>query len=502
MKKIISTIITILILVPLAFVSCDLDRFPYSDIELSQGMKNIGDIRKLTDGGYSLLRNGTYGSHMITQDIQADLLHSTPAFGNRFGLPYSWDNFTPSDYDLEVQWELNYRLISNANNVINNHGNIVLEGENDENLLSQFLGEVYFMRALAYSRLVERFAKDYEPTTAENDPGVPLLLEFDIENKPARSSVAAVYDQIFKDIEAARTNFNKVDWSKAVSTTLNNGSNMRFTPETLSSFEARMYLYTHEWDKAIQTAEAVIESGKFPLVSSEADFKAMWVDDACSEIIMHLYGDAEKETVNTNSNYTSYQNNEQAYMPDYIPEKWVVDMYDDEDYRKSAYLLNDVVLLETTKYTDLYILNKYPRTTRFSASGNTFHYPILFRIAEMYLIVAEASSHSTNAAGLKRLNELRAARGLDALTGLSGESLLEAVKVERTKEMLGEGVRLSDLKRWKMPMKRSAPQNEQAALPGNMLKEIPAGHDKFVWGIPGTDIQLNPNLKDAQNPGW
>lgn len=497
MKKIILITLTAAA-VSLGFNSCDLDRFPYSEIELSQGMQTVSDVRKLTDGSYSILRAGTYGRHMMTQDIQSDIFHATLSYGNRYGLPYSWDNFNSTDYDLEAQWEFAYLLITNVNNIIANHETVTLENESEENLMAQYLGEAYMMRAIAYSRLIERFAKDYEPASAASDPGVPVLLEFDIDNKPPRSSVQEVYDQIFADIAAAKAQFAKVDWDKATATALAGGSNMRFTPDAATAFEARMYLYTHQWDKAITAAESVISSNKYPLTTTEEDFVALWVDDQGTEIIMHLYGDEVKEGMNTNGNYTSYSNSEKTYMPDYLPEQWVVDLYGDGDHRKAAYLLNADVQIEAAVYTDLYVFNKYPRTTRFSASGDTRHYPMLFRSAELYLIVAEAAVHNSNAAGLKRLNELRVARGLEEISALS----LDAVKEERTKELMGEGVRLSDLKRWNMPLSRGAAQKDDAVIPGNKDKQVAAGADKFVWAIPSIDIQLNPNLKNAQNPGW
>jgi hypothetical protein len=157
-----------------------------------------------------------------------------------------------------------------------------------------------------------------------------------------------------------------------------------------------------------------------------------------------------------------------------------------------------------TDYTGVYILNKNPFTTNYSTSGEYKHIPIVFMIAEMYLISAEAAAQSvsTEAAALATLNVLRQTRGLSAISSLSGQALMTEIRNERTRELFCEGFRLDDLKRWKLDMKRSDPQNSVIAAPGPVRLEVAAGNDKFVWGIPREDIMTNPNLRGQQNQGW
>ena len=106
--------------------------------------------------------------------------------------------------------------------------------------------------------------------------------------------------------------------------------------------------------------------------------------------------------------------------------------------------------------------------------------------------------------GLDKLNDLRVARGLSVLENISGDALMNAVKEERTREMLAEGNRLDDLKRWHLGFTRSEPQNMDLILGGSNTfeKTVSADDNKFVWGIPTNDITTNPNIKDQQNPGW
>ncbi|MBE0674021.1 MAG: RagB/SusD family nutrient uptake outer membrane protein, partial [Bacteroidales bacterium] len=79
-----------------------------------------------------------------------------------------------------------------------------------------------------------------------------------------------------------------------------------------------------------------------------------------------------------------------------------------------------------------------------------------------------------------------------------------AVKEERLRELLCEGTRIDDLKRWKMGFTRGTPQNTAFLNVGTdfNLKTVLATDDKFVWGIPTNDLTTNPNLATSQNPGW
>ena len=152
---------------------------------------------------------------------------------------------------------------------------------------------------------------------------------------------------------------------------------------------------------------------------------------------------------------------------------------------------------------NLYGFNKYPYTKKFSSSGNFAHSPILFRTAEVYLIAAEAAARQGNlTGGLNYLNALRKARGLANAAPATADDLLAEVKLERTRELVGEGFHFYDLKRWHQGMDRKA-QGVQDELPLNSSFtniQVQAGDNRFVWGIPSKDINLNKELK--QNEGW
>ena len=124
---------------------------------------------------------------------------------------------------------------------------------------------------------------------------------------------------------------------------------------------------------------------------------------------------------------------------------------------------------------------KYPS----GLTGNDPFY--ISRIAEMYLIYAEAAAEAANnpAAGLERLNQLRVKRGLPPISPATMEAFRDAIQQERRVELAFEGVRWTDLKRT-----------------GRAIEVLPnvTNPDQLLYPIPTTELDVNPNL--VQNPGY
>ena len=134
------------------------------------------------------------------------------------------------------------------------------------------------------------------------------------------------------------------------------------------------------------------------------------------------------------------------------------------------------------------------------------HKPKLFRIAEQYLIAAEAAYRNGDEANaLVYLNRLRASRGLTTALTATGDALFTEIQNERNRELAFEGFRLHDIKRWGLGVVRGTPQNTDAIFtsPANEYHQlnISAGYYKMTWPIPATDITYEKG-KWKQNPGW
>ena len=69
----------------------------------------------------------------------------------------------------------------------------------------------------------------------------------------------------------------------------------------------------------------------------------------------------------------------------------------------------------------------------------------------------------------------------------SQDKLLAAIQDERAKELIGEGFRLTDLKRWNLGFERTPQEGTIDGSNYNSLK-VSAGSKKYVWLIPQHEI--------------
>ncbi|ADF51044.1 MAG: RagB/SusD family nutrient uptake outer membrane protein [Zunongwangia sp.] len=481
----------------ISFIGCDdLKRFPYDAIEQSQSFQTVNDAATWNNGLYASFRGVLYGQYMFSTDVQADQLNATLDYGNRNGNPHRWEGFLADDYTVRDVWFGYYARISDLNAAIEGMSTIVTDSPEEEAELERYIADAYFARAFYYHNLVVRYASDYDPASASSDLGVPLMLQYDISARPSRSTVEQVYQQILADIDAARPALSQVSGEQGA---------QRFNADVLTAFEARVKFYMEDWAGAKAAADELINSGDYPLINNQADFRDMWVNDYDQEVIMQVYVEAPNELANTNSIYLGFSGGTGLFTPDFLPTQWMVDLYEDDDIRKDVYFLNDTIVMSSITYTDLFMVNKYPGNPDLWTGANTNYQqaPKVFRIAEMYLISAEAALSISESQALAPLNELRQARGLSAVDA-SGSALVDAVREERTRELAFEGFRLDDLRRWDLGFTRRDPQNTDPLQPGAnyYTKSVEASNPKFIWGVPTNDILINPGLAGEQNPGW
>lgn len=517
MNKIyLKTIPGVIMMLLMMMSSCNLDRLPSNAIPEHMSLKTVEHVKFWEAGFMAGLRTVQKGIFENLQDVQADQLNASIGFANNMVDAYAWESFKAANEDLGSVWHAYYNRIKNINYALPRFSQIPAKTAEDRAIIDRATGVGHFLRAYYYFNLSIRYAKPYNAETAETDLGVPLVLIYDQYGMPARATNKAVYEHILNvDIKEAKRLLGSMDGRPMAS---------NITKDAVLALEARIKLYMSDWKGALAASEALISSGTYTLSTPmEESFRLMWHQSLSTEEILQLQIQRPDELPNTSNYYGATTVYEQEHglrnNPDYLPSQWMVNLYSDADIRKKVYFEKQNCFYQGETYL-LNVISKFKGDVDFATLigsvysvwggyvPNSLTNPKVFRIAEQYLIAAEAAYMSGDADhAVKYLNQLRYSRRLGRVNA-TGNKLLREIRDERTRELAFEGFRLWDLRRWNMPMKRHSPQTlSGGATPflyngAGLDLEIPAGHDKFVWAIPSNDIKTNPNIANQQNPGW
>ncbi len=474
-------------------VSCELDKFPYDQIEQTQAFKTVQDAQNLNRGLYNMLRGRLDNIYRFTTEVQADWLNATIEFGNRNGSPHRMDDtFLAGDFNLRDIWQGYFQLITNINNFLDNIGRVATTTQAQIDEVKRLKGEAHLMRALIYHQLVIHWAKPYSTATAATDLGVPLVLTYNVTLRPERATVQAVYNKILEDITEAKASIPTGGAQRSE----------RFTHDSALALEARVKLHMRDWPGVVAAAEPLVTSGRYPLMNTAAGLQQMWVNDMGTETIMQVFASLTELGL-ANNIYWGYSANPVFWRPDFIPQQWAVDIYDNADLRKAIFMTPRVLSMGGITYNNMVVFSKYPgNPALFTGLTNYQHRSKVFRIAETILNLAEAQFNINPDQARTTLNLLRVARGLPAL--INNTDLQTHIRHERFRELVGEGFRLNDLKRWNLGVVRLDPQSTAFIMTGTNFHQlnVPATFPKLIWGIPTNELITNPNIANQQNPGW
>ena len=143
----------------------------------------------------------------------------------------------------------------------------------------------------------------------------------------------------------------------------------------------------------------------------------------------------------------------------------------------------------------------------YEGTNNYVNKPKIFRIAEQYLITAEAyylrGEAGDESMAYDILFELMSARDASIqYAPVTGLTLKNLIRAERERELFGEGFRLVDLKRYGEEFRRQTPQSVQLSYELALDLNVKTDNIRWVWPIPKAEIDANPQIKNQQNPGY
>ena len=493
--------ILIVALTALCAVSC-LDKVPQSAIPQQQAMQTFDDAEQTVTGIYSLLKSSALYSGYLTilPDLQTDLVYAVDGYSNTYGNFWLW-TVRSTTSEIESVYASLYQIIANCNFYLDYVPRVVAATTDENKLtdLNTYTGEVYAIRALAYSELLKCYCKAYKPETAEAELGV-VLRTTTLDKQPLpRASLYDSYQQVIKDLERAEELLDED----------NDAHSSAFVTRAMAlALHARVSLYMEDWQSAIEYSTELIESRNFALssavsyyTSNMTYFDYMWNYDVGTEIIWRIgftttsYGGALGQSfLGFNVDYT-------YYYPDYVPAQWVLGLYSDRDMRYSSYFYT----LPTGYNHGLQwpLLVKYFGNQDFINNALIYHtvMPKPFRLAEQYLIRAEALCRQQTpnfSAASKDINTLRASRIVSGGgINLTADNYIEQIAAERVRELYMEGFRLHDFKRWGVLYRDGegftrTPQSN-SLVEGSSLS-VKADDPLFVWPIPIHEIEAPGSL--------
>jgi len=364
-------------------------------------------------------------------------------------------------------WRVHYQVITRANKVIANVGSVSGLTDAQKN---QFLGEAKFLRALAYLQLVNMYAQPFQVSTGSN-PGVPLIVDdfTGIISFPARATVTQVHDQIKKDLTEAAA---ALPASYATGT----DTRGRATKGASNALLSRLYLYREEWANVITAARAAI-TGPYTLATDYTFY-----DKNTAEDVFTIQNSAVDNGRTGSGGWASF------YTPPPLGGRGdapysanLMAAYAAEAGDKRYLLKRTGTAADALSRT---FTSKFP-----DAVTNADNSPVI-RITEVYLNLAEALAQQTalSSEAITIMNNLRNRAGLlPNLVFATQQSLIDAILLERRKELAFEGFRRMDMLRYKQNLRAN---NPLAAY----------GGQKTILPIPQRELDNNKSL--VPNPGF
>ncbi|MFG4004115.1 RagB/SusD family nutrient uptake outer membrane protein [Flavobacterium aquidurense] len=447
------------------FASCEneLDIDPKQTEDASITLGTEGGITNILTGTYALAANGNaYGGRIL---VYADLLGVSGALnttdlrwrGTYGELRQMYIKTMLSDnVIIEGTYSRCYEIINAANTVIEN-----VDKVKDPDKQTRMIGEASFLRSLAYFDLVRFFAKPYVSGQPNTQLGVVIrpnaIYNFNVDLSKERSTVDEVYKVIIDGLNVAYTN-------------LPADNSFYADKYAAKALLARVYLQQGNYAEARDAANDVIENSGHGLSQTYA--AAFNHDTDQTEDVFAIQITKQTGLNDANTFYQSEDNGGRG--GDFSIRDHYLEKFSSPDDRATFNYENEANgRILTSKFTD-----------QFSDVS-------IIRLAEMYLIRAEANLRQGTAVGntpLDDINTIRSRANADDLSAVTIDDIL----LERELELGMEGFLIHDIKR----TKRSIDISENGDGSSLLLYDA----NNLVFPIPLSETDANKKI--TQNPGY
>lgn len=451
--------IYIAIILATATVSCR--KYVEIPIEGKRVLETTDDYQALLNNPNTMLRTYTFPLY-TSDDMGSDVdMWQNGIASNANGNAYKWaENFVLDNASDDQDWRTMYASIYSTNLVVVN----VMDSKNGSaaqkrNVLAQALTH----RAFFYLTLVNMYAKQYDPATAANDPGVPLRLDDLISGSLERRSVKAVYDQILADLNQAVSIAEFPD----VTTYTTDASKA-----AAYALLARTHLNMRNFTEAGKAAENALR-----LRSTLLD-----LNNYLTSFLSYPQRQSDPEVILCKLASTN------VAMP--VSTSQLTLFADSVDLRYKVMIKNGSVANQWVTYLPN-VYYKPSISVQGIMAGPT--------VPEVMLIKAECDARADQpATAVTMLNTLRKKRFTPAdyrdLSAANGNAALQLVLNERRRELMGSGMRWFDLRR--LHLDNLTPTITRSFK--GVTYTLEPGSNRYVFPIAQKYIELNPEI--TQNP--
>jgi len=445
---------------------------------------NVGELFTVTrtTGIADLLSD----DFQITTEAQFDALIPTQPRYHRYIWAKSgtlWQRVDEEDPD----WRALYQKIFLANTVLEG-----LPGATgSETVKQQLEGEALIHRVFSYFMLVNIWAKAYNSSTAETDLGVPLRKTVLLNESLERRSVEEVYAYMEDDLlrAIALPNFKHEE-----------EYNHRPTKTAAYAMLARVYLFMGKYQEALDAANNAL-SHQSDIYDFNSDMVLSAADTRYNASTWPLYGlfkqysTEDKEVIlwKEQAAVTGMYSPAYSYMNSNY--KHLSTIYDiSNDLRFNHYFSGS----ESSGYSFTIIARRYANKY-FSCVGLT--------VPEMMLTKAECMARLDNwQEAMTIVENLRKCRirtsGYAPMEVVDKNSALEAIFLERKRELMYKGLNFFDVKRRNSLDNANISLTRTYFLDGEWITAhtLEPGSDNWQMPIPYYYVTKNPEI--IQNPGY
>lgn len=435
-------------------------------------LTTVNEVQSFVRGGYATMRTTPYygADYLAYGEVRSDEMISNLA-GGYYTNVYNYTQLSNDAYATDTYNKI-YELVGKANIVINTDMSTIKGTDLDRTNSRYAQGQAYALRAIAFFDALRLYGQKYSGGTL----GVVLPLKYDPKALAPRASITETENQIVSD-------FTKAIQLMTANGSVNTVTKTELTINSVKAFMSRFYLYQGDYAKVRTLTNDIVATNKYSVAGSsllQETFRFTMNGAAPNSIFELAVG------INSSLSTGSYRQrlNPNGYG-NIVVNANTLAAYATNDVRR-----NFITTVSGQRYLSYNSnadgVGKY---TQGVGADNIR----MIRYEEVILNGIEAELNGGDAAKALAYYKLLLGNRLTATSTQTVQQQLDAIttvnlstlKTERMKELLGEGLRQWDLRRWGDAVPRPA-----AAGTDIRLNAFPI--PRAETDIAGTPVVSNP----------